>query len=268
MAIYTDHIGHRIELHGAPQRIVSLVPSQTEYLYLLGLSDRIVGITKFCVHPAAARENKTLIGGTKRLHMDRIRDLRPDLIVANKEENNQDDIEQLQREFNVWTSDIVTIDDSYDMMRSLAQMTDRHKHSEAIIEAIQRAMAEIPRGVAEPALYFIWDKPLMVAGSHTFIDKMMEAAGFENSAKAMEDQRYPAIAEEEIRNSPAKWLLLSSEPFPFRAEHQAKMQALFPEKKVILVDGEMFSWYGSRMALAAKYFKELQITQIQHITKA
>lgn len=253
-----DQIGHSITLTQAPQRIVSLVPSQTEYLFDLGLNDRIVGITKFCVHPAEARRTKTIVGGTKNLHHERIAALQPDLIIANKEENTAEDIYQLQRHYPVWTSDIITLEDSYQMMRSLAELTDTTALGATWIERIQRGFAQLNITQQRRALYFIWAKPWMVAGPSTFIHQLMQCAGFANAAAEFADPRYPEVQAEDVAASDAEYLLLSSEPFPFGEDHRAEMQALFPTKKVILVDGEMFSWYGSRMASAAKNFEQFQ----------
>lgn len=256
--MHTDQIGHSIHLAQLPQRIVSLVPSQTEYLFDLGLDDRIVGITKFCVHPEEARRRKTIVGGTKNLHHDRIAALQPDLIIANKEENTAADILALQRDYAVWTSDIITLADSYAMMRSLATLTGTEALGQWWLERIQSGFGQLQQHHQRRALYFIWAKPWMVAGRSTFIHQLMHCAGFANASDQLADPRYPEVRAEDIAASDAEYLLLSSEPYPFGADHRAEMQALFPTKKVILVDGEMFSWYGSRMALAAKNFEQFQ----------
>lgn len=263
MPVYVDQIGQTINLEQTPRRIISLVPSQTEYLIDLGLEEQIVGITKFCVHPEHLRQQKTIVGGTKNLHHDRIAALAPDLIIANKEENTADDIHRLQREYAVWTSDIITLEDSYAMMQIVADMTGTSQLGSSWIESIRSSFAHIPQTPKRKALYFIWNKPWMVAGTATFIHQLMRCAGFENAAAQFADQRYPEVTEKDILESDATHLLLSSEPFPFGKEHQAEIQALFPTKKVILVDGEMFSWYGSRMALAAKNFEQLQSIDFQ-----
>ena len=122
MAI-VDMTGRRIHLPPIPQRIISLVPSQTELLYDLGLQDRVVGITKFCVHPNIWFRTKTRVGGTKQLHPKIINDLHPDLIIANKEENDKEQIEALSQKYPVWISDIKSLQDALCMIESIGQIT-------------------------------------------------------------------------------------------------------------------------------------------------
>src|ERR1035438_9640363 len=111
MLKHTDQMGRRLELHSRPKRIISLVPSQTELLYDLGLRDEVVGITKFCIHPKAWMKTKTIVGGTKKLNIDKIIALNPDLIIGNKEENEKLQVEELMRNFPVWMSDISSLEE-------------------------------------------------------------------------------------------------------------------------------------------------------------
>ena len=97
--IFTDQIGHSFELKTSPKRIISVVPSQTELLFDLALNDKVIGITKFCIHPKEWFRNKVRVGGTKNLNLAKIAALKPDLIIANKEENTQSEIEELQKHY-------------------------------------------------------------------------------------------------------------------------------------------------------------------------
>ncbi|HRQ21645.1 MAG TPA: helical backbone metal receptor [Ferruginibacter sp.] len=238
-----------------PQRIVSLVPSVTELLYNLHLEAETAGITKFCVHPETWFRSKPRVGGTKTVHIEKVRALQPDLIIANREENVQEQINTLASEFPVWLTDIHNIPQALQMIDHIGRLTHRDALAE---EWIQRIQKEMPSTLPDPipAVYLIWKDPFMTIGGDTFINDMMRVAGFSNCFK--NQIRYPEITDEDIRNSGAQYILLSSEPYPFREKHLAYFRENFPEQQTILADGEYFSWYGSRMALAFPYFRELR----------
>ena len=253
----TDQLNRRVAVPFPPQRIVSLVPSQTELLFELGLGTRVVGVTKFCIHPAEARTQATVIGGTKNFHFDRIAALKPDLIIGNKEENYQEGIEQLAAEYPVWLSDIVTLPDALDMMRRVGLITGTKPRAEQLAAGISASLAELPVADAlVPAAYFIWRQPYMVAAAGTFIHEMLPLAGFQNVFTDL--TRYPEISPEQLAAARPRVILLSSEPYPFQAKHVAEFQALCPDAQVLVVDGELFSWYGSRLRHSAAYFRELR----------
>jgi ABC-type Fe3+-hydroxamate transport system substrate-binding protein len=234
------------------KRIVSLVPSQTELLYDLGLNAEVVGITKFCVHPPEWRTLKTIVGGTKNVDHKVVDSLRPDLIIANKEENTREDVELLMMKYRVWVSDVATIEDAYKMMKSVGELTGTN--ALIVTGEIQKALSSLPSFEKRRALYLIWKKPWMTVGKDTFIHSMMSVAGLENVVKG---ERYPKLTDEEIRLLDPEVVLLSSEPYPFKDQHVEEFKKILPAAKVMLVDGEMFSWYGSRMREAAGYFPKL-----------
>jgi len=251
---HTDQMGRRVTLPSYPQRIVSLVPSQTELLYDLGLGDRVVGITKFCIHPHQWFKAKTRVGGTKNVKLDVVKSLNPDLIIGNKEENSRADIEALMPYNPVWMSDIATLTDALGMIKSIGEITNTESKAVEIIAEIQTGFGTIiPIEEKPTVLYLIW-KPYMAAGSHTFISEMLNIIGFENIIK---NERYPSLSPEEISLLSPDFIFLSSEPFPFKDQHIAELQALSPYSKIQLVDGEMFSWYGSRLKYAPSYFNQL-----------
>ena len=254
--IFTDMMGRAVETSYPPRRIVSIVPSQTELLYDLGLDDEVVGITKFCVHPQSWFRSKTRVGGTKQLHIDKIMSLQPDLIIANKEENLREQVEELAQHFPVWISDIKNIEDGLDMIRSVGSLVDREEQANSIASDIAAGFkmlqqAEIKKRVA----YFIWRQPWMSVGGDTFISNVIETIGWENVLKYKE--RYPEITLEDTAGHKPDMILLSSEPYPFKEKHVEEVRAVLPDAEVSLVDGEMFSWYGSRMMKAIPYFSEL-----------
>jgi ABC-type Fe3+-hydroxamate transport system substrate-binding protein len=259
---YTDQLNRKIELHSSPKRIISLVPSQTELLYDLGLRDEVVGITKFCIHPQEWFRSKTRIGGTKKYDFDKIKALAPDLIIGNKEENEKDQIEELMKHYNVWMSDIYTLKDAYDMITRIGTLLGKKEESvnlklkiESSFQNLQPSTSNIQHS---KTAYFIWRNPYMVAGHDTFINEMLNVCGLEN-VFTDKDSRYPEITNEELIAANPQLILLSSEPYPFKEKHIAEIQEILPESKIFIVDGEIFSWYGSRLLKAPEYFKELVI---------
>jgi ABC-type Fe3+-hydroxamate transport system substrate-binding protein len=253
MPQFKDQLHQTIFLPNPPKRIVSLVPSQTELLVDLGLVDRIVGVTKFCIHPKGLKKEKTVIGGTKNFHIDRIDSLQPDLIIGNKEENYQEGIEKLAEKFQVWMSDIFTLEDAYRMILSIGELTDTVPKANQIISQIKNELEKEFRFKGS-AIYLIWKDPLIAVGSNTFIDSMIKKAGFQN---LLDRARYPEIDLEEIVHLNPDYLLLSSEPYPFKEKHISFFQEKLPNAKIRMVDGEMFSWYGSRLIYAGEYFSTL-----------
>jgi ABC-type Fe3+-hydroxamate transport system substrate-binding protein len=249
-----DQLGTTIQFSFPPQRIVSLVPSQTEYLFSLGLSSRIVGVTKFCVHPAAECKSKTSIGGTKNFNFDVIRSLQPDLIIGNKEENYLEGIERLRQDFAVWMSDIETFEHAMEMMSHLAAITDRQNAGAEMVSRIMGSFESLQPLASHKTLYLIWRKPWMAAGPRTFIHDIMTRIGLEN---VIQDQRYPVVTSDELRMLNPQLVLLSSEPFPFDQRHIDELRSILPLARFMLVDGEMFSWYGSRLLYAVDYFRRL-----------
>lgn len=254
-----DQIGNIIYIHHSPVRIVSLVPSQTELLFDLGLDKEVAGITKFCMRPDVWMTQKKKVGGTKNFWFDVIDQLNPDLIIGNKEENYEEGIKQLQLKYPVWVSDIITLDDALDMIKAVAEMTGKEIEGNSVLSNIQTSFNHLPV-ISKPqrALYLIWRNPWMGIGKQTFIHAMLEKAGLSNALKNYD--RYPELTEKEIQELNPEVVLLSSEPFPFNEEHLAEVKAILPNAIIKLVDGEMFSWYGSRLIKAPAYFNDLFAT--------
>ncbi len=238
-----------------PQRIVSLVPSQTELLFDLGLGARVVGVTKFCIHPAGAVSGVTKVGGTKQFRFDVIDRLQPDLVLCNKEENYREGIERLAAQYPVWMSDIYTLADALSMICTVGELTDTSVKAASLAEIIHNGFAGMVPAPPVRVAYFIWRNPWMVAGSQTFIDALLKHCGLTNVFGHL--PRYPAVNETQLREARPDCLLLSSEPYPFGEKHREELQHLCPGSKVLLVDGEMFSWYGSRLVQSPAYLTSL-----------
>ena len=254
--VVRDQLHRTISFTNQPKRIVSLVPSQTELLVDLGLKRNLVGVTKFCVHPVELRSQTTVVGGTKQVNYRKVAATKPDIIVCNKEENTEEMVKSLEKIAPVWISDIYSISDSLSMIKALGEVFQvREKALEIVSEIIseERNFKNWIRGKQSlKVAYLIWKDPYMAAGGNTFINHLLEINGFRNVLA--EDSRYPEVSQEQLNE--VELLLLSSEPYPFK-ENDAKELRKMVSAEVKIVNGEYFSWYGSRLKLAFNYFKEL-----------
>ena len=239
-----------------PKKIVSLVPSQTELLSYFGLEKETIAITKFCVHPEEWFRTKARIGGPKTVDIEKIILLNPHLILCNKEENVKEQVESLAEKFPVYMSDVNTYTQALQMIADVGKLTDKTEKAKMLTNLIF-AEFELLEYYAQKirTAYFIWKDPYMTIGGDTFISDMMKKAGFENIYK--DRTRYPEINITELKNLRPEVILLSSEPYPFKEKHIQELQTFLPGVQILLADGEMFSWYGSRMLHAPRYFKEL-----------
>jgi ABC-type Fe3+-hydroxamate transport system substrate-binding protein len=257
------------QLEQIPKRIISLVPSQTELLFHLGLEDETAGITKFCVHPQTWYEEKTRIGGTKAINIEKVKELHPDLVIANEEENIKEQVELLAADYPVWVTDVNNIADALKMIHDIGQLTGKlqiAKELVANIDAEFQKLRSIQAGSSKKlrTAYLIWKDPYMTVGGDTFIHSMMEAAGFENVFGS--SKRYPEITIPQLEAAKCDIVFLSSEPYPFAQKHIDALREDIPGPEFILADGEMFSWYGSRMLLAPDYLLQLRSSVSGKIT--
>lgn len=256
---FTDQMGRNIFLVSYPERIISLVPSQTELLIYLGLEKKIVGRTKFCIHPSDKIKNIHSIGGTKTPRIQDIIDLKPDLIIGNKEENDSNSIKKLEELFPVWMSDIVSIVDALEMIKGIGKLCNTEIKADHLISEIKRGINLLELNKAKlknkTCLYLIWKDPYMGAASNTFVNDMIKRCGFRNSLESKE--RYPILTMNEIIEMSADYIFLSTEPYPFKKKSVEELEQKVPGSKIMLVDGEMFSWYGNRMIKSIAYLNNL-----------
>jgi iron complex transport system substrate-binding protein len=260
MKTFTDQIGTSHSFEIAPKRIISLVPSQTELLYDLGLEDKIIGITKFCVHPYHFKSIKKIVGGTKKVHYEKIRLLNPDIIICNKEENTKEIVEQLSEICPVWVTNILTIEDNLQMITDFGQLfncrTEAQKWNDKLAFGLQDFKTFIKDIPFKKAAYFIWKNPFMVAGSDNYINELLKLNHFTNIY--LDKGRYPEIEIKKMRlEGDPDVVLLSSEPYPFKEEDAFEIGRFTHHAKTVFVDGEMFSWYGTRLLKAFSYFKQM-----------
>ena len=262
---FKDQIQRLVTLQSTPKRIVSLVPSQTELLVDLGLEESLIGITKFCVHPLHLKKEKTIVGGTKQVDFEKIKALQPDIILCNKEENTLKMIEQLEKIAPVHISDISSISDCLELILMYGNLFSKENTAEQLVENIQLKFKEFNAFIKGKrklkVMYFIWKSPWMVAAKNTFIDALLSINNFENVYQHLE--RYPEIDINDVLESDV--IFLSSEPYPFKVDNVYELRELTPNAKILLVDGEYFSWYGSRLLKAFEYFKVLHTKHFNHL---
>jgi ABC-type Fe3+-hydroxamate transport system substrate-binding protein len=242
--------------NGHATRIVSLVPSQTELLFDLGLEDEVLGVTTFCVRPEGWKEQKQRVGGTKQVKVDAVRALEPDLVLANKEENTLEDVRAISNFASVYVSDVPDLPAALKMIRTVGGFVGRRAQARELVAEIEAGFAGLERP-SQPvrAAYLIWREPWMSVGGDTFIHDLLARAGFENVFA--EQPRYPEVTAQALTEAAPDVVLLSSEPFPFKEQHVAEVREALPEAEVHLVDGELCSWYGSRLRHAPAYLRDL-----------
>ena len=261
MKTFIDQIGNLVTFEHSPKRIVSLVPSQTELLFDMGLEEKIVGITKFCVHPYHFKSTKKIVGGTKKVNYDKIRELNPDIIITNKEENTLEMVEELRKIAPVWVTNVITLEDNQKMIDDFGRIfncrTEAQKWNDKIHFAFKDFVDFMKDVPIRKAAYFIWRDPYMAAGQDNFINALLQLNHFKN---IYDDKgRYPEVEIRRIRlEGDPDVVFLSSEPYPFKDEHAFEIGRFTHHAKTVFVDGEMFSWYGSRILKAFDYFKVLQ----------
>lgn len=260
-----DQLHRAICFQETPKRIVSLVPSLTELLCDLGLKTSLVGVTKFCVHPKTVRQDVEVVGGTKQVHFNKIKELKPDIILCNKEENTLQIVEECIKIAPVHISDIYTVNDCLELIAMYGEIFNVKDKSSFLIKSIlekQSAFQNFMLNKSQKKVaYFIWKTPWMVAGNKTFVNHLLQKNKFNNVFSVL--NRYPEITLNDKELSEVEIVLLSSEPYPFKKAHKKALEKQFPKAKVLMVDGEMFSWYGSRLVKAFGYFKELHSNTLQ-----
>ncbi len=260
--IFKDQLNRSIRINST-NRIICLVPSITELLIDLGLEDKVVGITKFCIHPNHLRLTKTIIGGTKSVNLNKIKQLKPDLIIANKEENTQKDIEEVSKHYPTWISDVYNVTDAIDMIQSISKITNTQKKGLLIIKNIKHSIAQLSINKDKNVIYLIWYNPIMAAGSNNYINSILKLEGYTNLLNTNKFSRYPEITMDKIKTLNPDILLLSSEPFPFKEKHLELFKKELPKTDIKLVNGEWYSWYGSRMIKAIQSLSNFQLTNVK-----
>ncbi len=248
-----------------PARIVSLVPSLTEALFVLGLGSRVVGVTEWCVHPADAVAALPKVGGTKNPDLAAIRALAPDLVIANQEENKRQDVERLEAAgLPVWVTFPRTVSDGVLLLRELARTGAAHQALREIVVPIEQALtqAEAARPASGVRVFCpIWKKPWMSVGADTYAHDLLTLCGGENVFAEHGERRYPIVHDDEIVAAAPEVVLLPDEPYAFGpadAEELARLPIpAARNRRVHRIDGTLVSWYGPRVARALETLRPL-----------
>lgn len=258
MPTATDARDREITLDAPPRRIISLVPSQTELLAHLGLEDEVVGITRFCERPENWRNEKTIVGGTKEVDLDVVRDLDPDLILANHEENTAEDVAALDDVAPVFVTEVKTVEEALQMIRTVGTLTDTADQTSTLAGKIISRFESLPDFPSLRAAYLIWREPYMTVGGDTFVHDVMTWGGLENVYG--DRTRYPEVTPEALADQNLDVVLCSSEPFPFhqKDEFTDDLEEALPDIPVEIVDGQPFSWYGPRLLDTPDYLEDLR----------
>jgi ABC-type Fe3+-hydroxamate transport system substrate-binding protein len=256
MRTLTDGTGRTVQVPESPQRVISLCPSQSATLAALGIGPRLAGITRFCVYPEDMWKQTPRVGGTKRIQLDKIHAINPDLIICQKEENTIEIVETLSAFYPVFVTDVETLEESYAMTETLGMLTGTEAEAAHINQKVKASLQKIEPLNAIDTAYLIWKDPYMASGRANFVDEILQLCGMNNVLSGFPD-RYPKVSEQQLVLAEPRLLLLSSEPYPFAEKHIADLQALLPNTLIQLVDGMYFSWYGERMIQAGIYLSEL-----------
>lgn len=262
---FLDALGTSLAFEKPPQRIVSLIPSITELLFALGLDERIVGVTKFCTHPPEGVAKKEKIGGEKNPDLQKILALKPDLVIANVEENRREDVEALRvAGVAVFVTYPRTIEEGIELIRKLGALTWTEEAAEGMarpIEEIYQEALALTKG-KQPVKVFcpIWRRPYMSINRDTYVHDMIRVCGGENIF-ADRPERYPQVTLEEVEELQPEVILLPDEPYPFKARHVEEVRTLdvpaVKEGRIHLIDGKILSWYGPRIGASLRFLMRL-----------
>ncbi len=263
---WSDALGKAHGPYREKPRIVSLVPSLTELLVALDLAEELVGRTGFCVHPRQVVRRVPKVGGTKGFDVDKLRALQPTHVLVNIDENRREEVEALSSFVpHLIVTHPLTAHDNLGLYRLLGGVFGRERRAAALCADFERAWTALDRFSAslprQRVLYVIWRDPWLGVARDTYISHMLAAAGWD-TLPLTSTVRYPEIRLPELARE-ADIVFLSSEPYPFRVQHQRELTALLPDTRIELIDGELVSWYGSRAIAGLRYLRELraQLTQ-------
>lgn len=255
MRTVTDHLGREVTFSYPPKKIISFAPAITDTMFHLGLDREVVGRTRFCIYPKGKVEKAVNVGGTKDYKIERVKNLEPDLIIVEKEENTREMVEELEKYYPVYCFEVQNVNDALQMITDLGDITDRKDRALTLRQKIIEAFDTLPKLFSgKRAAYVIWQNPYMVVGKNTYINSVLETIGLTNPFTEKEG-RYPEVTEEDFRNAQLDYIFLATEPYPFRDEHVKQFNEIKPEANTQLIDGEMF-WYGVKMLEAVPYLKK------------
>jgi ABC-type Fe3+-hydroxamate transport system substrate-binding protein len=233
-------------------RIVSLVPSLTETIHAWGLGGSLVGVTKFCIRPADARMTANVVGGTKDPNVETVRLLKPDLVLADEDENKPEHLDALRSHgIKVHTTRIELVEDVARELRAIGALVGRAHEAEKMAADLSET-AHQTRGVSRllPAVRCfvpVWKRPLMSLGARTYMSDLLRTAGGENVFDDVVKKKYFTLQPEEVLARQPDAILLPTEPYRFREQDRKEFAERFelPVDQVCIVDGQAFTWFGA-----------------------
>lgn len=245
-----------LALDAEPRRIVSLVPSITEALFEVGLGERVVGVTDWCVYPARELGSMPRVGGTKNPRIEEIVRLQPDLVIANHEENRKIDVDRLcEREIPVWVTAPQSVAEGMALVDELMELGALAERVRAVVDPMRQLLTEVAQssaGRSNPRVFCaIWKNPWMSVGAYTYMHDMITQCGGQNICADHSDCRYPQISLDEVVAYNPDVVLLPDEPYPFTDADVMQLSALPLEassrSRIHILDGTLLSWYGPRI---------------------
>ncbi|NIM20579.1 MAG: ABC transporter substrate-binding protein [Candidatus Latescibacteria bacterium] len=263
--VIEDDLRRRHVFQSPPGRIVSLVPSITETVVLLGADQRLVGITDYCVHPEDALADIPRVGGTKNPDVPDILSLEPDVVLANKEENRKRDVEALEKQVPVFVTYPTTVRESLKTVRDLGTLLNAEDEAAKFTEECEGMMRSIAQDVtvSKPlrTACMIWRDPWMAVGPNTYASDLLKALGFENVYGSRKD-RYPVTSLEELAERRPDVILLPNEPYEFDEGDKSFVEDFVNERGVsamiLLLMGSHLTWFGSRTLAALEYLLDIR----------
>jgi len=254
--VVIDQLNRKIEINNNLNNIISLVPSLTELLFFLKMDEQVKGITNFCVHPSDKLSDKVIVGSPLHVDYEKIEQINPDIIIAGKSENNKNNIEKIAEKYPVWVSDVRSIEDACKMIEKIGMICNQSDLSYNITKNISVGFDSLADKTKIKVCYLVWEKPFMVAGNNNYINDILKKTGLINVFEHKEG--YAKVTAKEMQECQADFVLLPSEPYKFDNSHISTYKNLINKATVLLVDGQLFSWYGNRMLLAINYLKNMK----------
>lgn len=255
-----DHVNRSLQYEYPPKKIISIAPGITETLYALELDKEMIGRTRYCIYPADKVKRAEIVGGTKDIDLEKIKMLQPDLILAEKEENTKEIVEQLEEFFPVFVAEVQSVKGAYRMIDDMGKLTGKENTAKNLLASIQSEFENLPQVKNKRAAYVIWRNPNMVVGRDTYINSLLSQLGYMNPFANL-SSRYPVVTEEELKEAELDTIFLATEPFHFKEKRIKEFQQFLPEVNPLIVNGEMF-WYGAKMKEAVSYLRKLVSEQL------
>jgi ABC-type Fe3+-hydroxamate transport system substrate-binding protein len=263
---FTDDLQRTVSLPFPPRRIISLVPSLTETLFALGAGERVVGVTDYCTHPPEGIARITKVGGTKNPRLEKIRQLTPDLVILNEEENRREDFLWLaEHGLPLYVTAPRTVADGIAVIEKLGALIGRQDQSAPIVQAqrelYNRLAVEFTDRPRLRVFCPIWRKPWMSFNAGTYADDMLWRCGGENIFRTKPERYFVTTLEEAAALSP-QVVLLPSEPYPFTLKHFVHLKPLAETPAgrsghFYCIDGMALCWYGPRITDGLEQFSHL-----------